>query len=306
MPKMHADEVDIDAALVERLVAEQFPRWASLPITTVEPWGTDNAIYRLGGDLCVRLPRIERAVETLEQERRTLRSLPPLPLAVPEPVADGTPGAGYPWTWSVYRWLEGEPATSAGEELAEFLLALQRVDAAGGQPPHPGSGARGAPLAPRDALFREAVEELSADADTERMLAIWEGVLRVPEWNGDPVWFHGDLDGRNVLGRDGRLVAVLDWGCAGVGDPAVDVMAAWKLFSAESRPRFREALGVDAATWERARGWALSQSVMALGYYTLENNPALVLEAKRWLTEVLGDPVSDAATMPSGRRPFFP
>jgi aminoglycoside phosphotransferase (APT) family kinase protein len=294
--RMHADEVDVDAGLVRRLVAAQFPDWADLPLDPVEPRGTDNAIFRLGDDMAVRLPRRERTVATLVKERAWLPRLAPLlPLAVPLPLAEGAPGDGYPWTWSVYRWLEGNNAiaeplgdlSQAASDLVAFLTALQRIDTSGGPPPGEHNFGRGEPLANRDAAVRSAIAVLQDDLDVD-VAATWDAALRAPDWPGPPVWIHGDLDARNLLVECGRLSAVIDWGSLGVGDPACDVMVAWKVLSAESRAGFRAALAVDDPTWTRARGWALSQALMALSYYTLDTNAVLVHEARRWLAEVLG------------------
>lgn len=286
---MHADQLDVDVPLVRRLLAAQFPQWADLPIEPLAHGGTDNALFRLGSDLVARLPVQEWKGATLAKELEWLPRLAPhLPLAVPVPVAKGEPGEGYPCLWSVYRWLPGEDATvapiadpsAAVLQLAEFISALRGVDADGAPP------GRGGPLADRDAPFRASLARLPADLDRAALLAAWESALRAPVWDGPPVLAHGDLDARNVLVVDGRLSAVVDWGSLGVGDPACEVMVAWKLVPAEAREAFRAALGVDEATWERARGWAVSQAVIALGYYTDETNPALVAEARRWLVEL--------------------
>jgi aminoglycoside phosphotransferase (APT) family kinase protein len=286
---MHADEVDIDEALVRRLVAAQFPQWAELPIEPVLPRGTDNALYRLGDDMVVRLPRRERTSETLQKERRWLPQLAPfLPVAVPLPVADGAPGESFPFAWCVYSWLDGETAPVAdAAEPAEFIAALQRVDPSGGPPPGEHNFFRGAPLTTRDAATRASLAAVGVPE------AVWESAIRAPEWNRPPVWIHGDLDARNLLVEDGHLSGVIDWGGLGVGDPACDVMVAWKVFSAGApRDAFRDALAVDDATWVRARGWAISTAVNALTYYTEETNAALVHEARRWLAEALDDDAS--------------
>ncbi|HEX7311444.1 MAG TPA: aminoglycoside phosphotransferase family protein [Gaiellaceae bacterium] len=298
VPKMHSDELDIDASLVRRLVASQFPHWAKLPLERIEPTGTDNAIYRLGDDIVVRLPRVARTVATLEKERAWLPRLAPhLPLAVPIPLAEGKPAEGYPWVWSVYRWLEGADATvepiadlgRAATDLARFITALQSIDATGGPPPGAHNFFRGEALVARDAAVRASIAALRSEIDVDAVTSAWEAALRTPEWQRPPVWIHGDLDARNVLVEDGRLSAVIDWGSLGVGDPACDVMVAWKLLSADTRGMFREALSVDDASWTRGRGWALSQALNALSYYTLATNAVLVREARRWLTEVLAD-----------------
>jgi aminoglycoside phosphotransferase (APT) family kinase protein len=286
--RMHVDEVDSDPTLVRRLVATQFPEWAGLPIEPVQFFGTDNAIYRLGDGLSVRLPRRAKNVETLEKELRWLPMLAPLlPVTIPVPVAVGEPGAGFPFVWAVYRWVDGGAAadsTLAVDDLVTFIAALQQVDVAGGPGPGAHNAFRGEPLRRRDAVVRAALAE-AGDAAS----AVWDEALAAPDWAGEPVWIHGDLDGRNVLLSDGRLVGVIDFGCLGVGDPAGDVMVAWKLLSAADRRTFRTALSVDDATWARARGWALSQALGALSYYTDENNPLLVREARRWMVEVLAD-----------------
>jgi aminoglycoside phosphotransferase (APT) family kinase protein len=302
---MHADEVDTDPSLVRRLLAAQFPQWEELTIEPVPSAGTDNALYRLGDDMVVRLPRHARTNGTLQRERRWLPMLAPhLPLAVPVPLAEGVPGEAYPFDWSIYRWLEGEEATyermpdlrEAAAELARFVAALQRIDPAGGPPPDEHNANRGVALATRDNATRSSIAALSGRIDVDAVTAAWETSLEAPEWERPPVWIHGDLDSRNLLVQEGRLSAVIDWGCLGVGDPACDVAVVWKMLSANTRGIFREALAVDDATWARSRGWVLSQALMAESYYTLETNPGLVLEGRRWLTEVLADHASQHGT----------
>lgn len=291
----------MDAALARRLVEAQFPQWADLPVEPVASSGTDNAIYRLGREMAVRLPRRAHNVGQLEKERRWLPVLAPLlPLAVPLPLAAGEPGAGYPFTWSIFTWLEGETATlerladpeRTANDLARFVAALQRIDPTDGPPPGEHNSFRGVPLSTRDAPTRRAISSLMGSIDADASASIWEEALRAPDWTGPPVWLHGDLDSRNLLAREGRLSGVLDFGCLGVGDPAYDVMAAWKLVPAETRDAFRTGLSVDEGTWVRARGLALSQALIALEYYTLETNPVLVREARRWTAEVLADRTS--------------
>ncbi len=294
--RMHDDEVDTDAALVRRLIEGQFPQWAELTIAPVLSRGTDNALYRLGDDMVVRLPRHERTVGRLEQEHRWLPRLAPLlPLAIPEPLVRGVAAEGYPWGWSVYRWLEGDLATPEriddesrlAADLAELVAALRRIDAEGGPPPSRDNALRGEPPALRDRETRGWIAALAERIDVPAATALWEAAVRAPAWDGPPVWIHGDLDARNLLARHGRLSGVVDWGCLGVGDPAWDVMVAWKMLSAQTRVEFRAALSIDDATWLRAQGLALSQAVGALSYYTLETNPELVREGERWLAAVL-------------------
>jgi aminoglycoside phosphotransferase (APT) family kinase protein len=248
--------------------------------------------------MVVRLPRRQQNAVQLEKELRWLPRLAPhLPLAVPVPLVVGEPAEGYPFAWSVYTWLEGETATLVGiadlgraaTELARFVAALQRFDPTDGPPPGPHNWFRGVPLAALDEATRAAIGSLGATIDGRAVTAAWEAAIQAPEWQRPPVWIHGDLEVRNLLVEQGRLTAVIDFGCLGLGDPACDVTVAWKVLSAETRDSLRIALSVDEATWARGRGWALSQALNALSYYTMETNPILVLESRRWLAEVLAD-----------------
>ncbi len=299
---MHADEVDTDSALVGRLLAAQFPHWANLPIEPVLPMGTDNALYRLGDDMVARLPRTERTGRRLEKVRLWLpRLASSLPLAVPVQLAEGAPAEGYPFAWSVYTWLKGENATferiadlsQLATDLAQFVADLQGIDPAGGPAPGEHNFFRGVPLAARDESTRASIAALAGAIDVEATTAAWEAALQAPVWERPPVWIHGDLDSRNLLAEKGRVSAVIDWDGLGVGDPACDVMVVWKMLSADTRGIFRSALSIDDATWARSRGWALSQALNALSYYTPETNAVLVSESQRWLAEVLADLSSD-------------
>jgi len=290
---MHADELEIDEGLVRRLLEAQFPQWAGLPVEALPFGGTDNAIYRLGDELSVRLPRRRTwSSGSLDREFEWLPRLAPvLPVAVPTPVARGAPGEGYPHEWSVFDWLDGEDATvapldggRAAVDLARFLRALRSFDPAGG----PSAHSRGGPLALRDEATRAAIASFGDDIDADAVTAVWEAAVAAPAWDGPPVWIHGDLDARNLLVRDGRLNGILDWSALCVGDPAGDVKVAWAALDAGTRPVFRELLGIDDATWARGRGWAVSQAVIALPYYR-HTYPAIVAEARRWLAEALAD-----------------
>ncbi|MEO7001472.1 MAG: aminoglycoside phosphotransferase family protein [Ktedonobacterales bacterium] len=295
--KMHDDEVHTDASLVRRLLTAQFPQWAELPIAPVPSAGTDNALYRLGENMVVRLPRIDWAVADVEKEQRWLPRLAPhLPLAIPMPLALGAPGEGYPWRWSIYRWLTGENATvariadqdRAARDLAQFTTALRQIATKDWPLPEPPVASRGVPLATRDAETRAATASLEGALDTDAVSAAWEAALKAPAWNGPPVWIHGDLSPLNLLVEQGRISAVIDFGALGVGEPACDLMPAWNFFSAQTRRVFRAALAVDDATWARGRGWALSIGLIALPYYQ-HTNPVLANIARRAIAEVLAD-----------------
>ncbi|MFC7546995.1 aminoglycoside phosphotransferase family protein [Plantactinospora sp. GCM10030261] len=266
--------MQIDTALVRRLVTAQFPGWAEHPVRPVDLDGWDNRTFRLGADLSVRLPSAAGYVPQVDKEHRWLPVLAPhLPLPIPEPVARGNPGAGYPYPWSVYRWLDGEPAARAtiadpirfATDLAGFLAALGRIDPSDGPPAGQHSAWRGGPLTTYDEDTRQAVAALAGRIDGELALEIWRTALEAT-WTGPPVWFHGDVGVGNLLVRDGRLAAVIDFGCAGVGDPACDVTAAWTMFSGRARAAFRDALAVDQATWARGRGWTLWKALIVLAH----------------------------------------
>ncbi|MFG2818632.1 aminoglycoside phosphotransferase family protein [Kitasatospora sp. NPDC048365] len=286
MSRLHEGEPEIDEALVRRLVAAQFPQWAGLPVARVRSGGTSNVIYRLGDGLSVRLPRIAAAAEDLLREDAWLPRLAPLlPTAVPEPVALGEPDAAYPWAWAVHRWLDGEvpvpgrlerPEALAGE-LGAFVRALHGAGTAGGHAAY-----RSETLASRDAATRAALAA-AADLvpDPAALLTVWESALEAPDWAGEPVWIHADLQSGNMLlGPGGRLGAVIDFGCFGLGDPAVDLLSAWYVLPGGARKELRAAAGADEAMWVRGRGWAVSVALMELQYYR-RRSPAMVASAQR-------------------------
>jgi aminoglycoside phosphotransferase (APT) family kinase protein len=290
--KMHENEVDTDAELARGLLVSQYPQWAALPIERVRSAGTDNAIYRLGDHLALRLPRIGWAVDIVAKEQQWIPVLAPhLPLAVPLPVAIGQPEEAFPYPWSVAQWLPGELATlerlddpvQAAFDLAAFVRALQTVDATGG-PTHQ----RGFPVRLCDQMVRMGVAGLRGEVDADAVTEAWTRVLAAPDYDGPPVWFHGDLSYLNLLAQDGELSAVLDWGTCGVGDPAIDTIIAWSLFPSDARQAYRDALAIDDATWERGKGWVLT-GIFGVPYYR-ETNPVLVADKIRAIEAVLADP----------------
>lgn len=265
----------VDADLVRRLLAGQFPQWAGLPVERFPSGGTVNAMYRLGDEMVVRLPLMENGAGDVARERAWLPRLAPrLPVAIPEVLGTGEPGEGYPWPWSVYAWLPGEPPEAGAlqdpaalaRDLAGFVTAMRGITLPDAPVAH-----RGGPLAALDAATRAAIEELRAipeeNVDCDAVTEIWADGLKAGKWYGAPVWLHADLMPGNLLVAGGRLSAVIDFGCAGVGDPACDLFPAWNLLPASARDVFREAVGVDDATWRRGRARAVSQAVIALPYY---------------------------------------
>lgn len=287
-------KLEIDVSLVRRLLV-QFPQWADLPVKRVDVDGWDNTTFRLGEDLSVRLPSAQAYAGQVEKEHRWLPRLAAhLPLSIPVPLAMGVPANGYPWHWSVYRWLEGENATiksiadlqQFATTLAQFLAALQRIDPADGPPPGQHNFFRGGPLTTYDSETRDAIATLRGRIDADAVTAVWEAALRAT-WHGPPVWLHGDVSAGNLLVEKGRLNAVIDFGCTAVGDPACDLTIAWTLLSGESRDAFREALPLDRATWARGRGWALWKGLITLVKHT--TNPTKARNARGVIDEVLVD-----------------
>lgn len=271
-------EVPIDGALVRALVEEQHPDLAALPVVDAgEGW--DNRTFRLGVDLAVRLPRRALSVALIEHEQRRLPILAPhLPLPVPDPIRIGRAGCGFPWPWSVTRWLHGETAlvspplddNAAAEALARFLRALHRP----APPDAPQNRWRGVPLDARGALLREHLGTLARRVDPAALITTWECLRATAPWTGAAMWIHGDLHPGNLLVRDGRLAGVLDFGDLTAGDPATDLSVAWMLLRKPARSAFRDLTcgadgWLDADTWTRARAWAL-----ALGVANLANADA--------------------------------
>lgn len=263
-------KADITVEVVSCLLSEQFPNWAELEIRPVALDGWDNTTFRLGDDKSVRLPSHEMYAPQIDKEHRWLPLLAPqLPVPIPRPIAKGEPGCGFPAPWSIYGWLEGEPAAAVGvtdddrlaEDLGHFLAALQRADTADGPPPGPHSFNRGGPVSVWDEQTRAAIDQLAHEIDVNVAVDVWEAALAA-EWTGPDVWVHGDVTGSNLLLRHDRLCGVIDFGCSAVGDPACDLTAAWTMFEGTSRERFMATLPLDQATWARARGWALWKAVI--------------------------------------------
>ncbi len=295
--------IDIDTRLAERLVGEQFPDWADLPIRPVETDGVDNRTFRLGDAMLVRLPSAEDYAAQVDKEQHWLPKLAPfLSYPVPLPLGLGRPGCGYPWPWSVYRWLDGESALAEPSvdlerlavDLARFLTGLQAIDTTGGPPAGEHNFHRGGSLGVYNAEIRSAISALSDELDAAAIADVWDAALAA-DWRGHPVWVHGDVAAGNLLVKDSRLCAVIDFGCLGVGDPACDLVVAWTLFDHDSRERFRTALGLDAATWRRAQGWALWKALITLVQHQ-KGDAAQVAEQHRVLKQVLDDHAVAAST----------
>lgn len=267
-----SDRLTVTAPQVAALVAEQFPQWAHLPVRPVALSGWDNYTFHLGDRMKVRLPSAAGYVGQVEKENTVLPRLAPvLPLPIPSPVAVGRPGAGYPFAWSVYDWIDGDIVTPGAiadltgfaADLAKFMSALHRADASFGPPPGDHNFHRGGDLRVYDAETRATVAKLGGRIDGKLALAIWDKAL-ASRWEQPAIWVHGDIAVGNVLLRDGRLSAVIDFGCCCIGDPACDLVISWLFLDEPARQAFRAALPPDPDTWARARGWALWKAMLVM------------------------------------------
>ncbi|MGW4163291.1 aminoglycoside phosphotransferase family protein [Streptomyces sp. NPDC004788] len=267
------DDFAMDENLVRSLVREQHPDLAGLDLREVAG-GWDSRMWRLGGELAVRLPRSERAPSLLRKEYRWLPALAPrLPLPVPTPIRIGEPSARFPQPWTIATWVPGEPADrapisddGAADTLAGFLKALHVKAPADA----PVSRDRGVPLETLSDGFHEGLAEVEvafggATAELRKVRAIWDEAVAAPDWAGPPVWLHGDLHPANVVVSEGTLSGVIDFGDMCAGDPAVDLAAAWLLLPAGAAARFFDAYAdADGATIRRARGLAAAKSLALL------------------------------------------
>ncbi|WP_181165063.1 aminoglycoside phosphotransferase family protein [Mesorhizobium sp. B2-9-1] len=292
---MHNPKITIDTELVRRLVDAQFPEWRHLPVSPVEFGGWDNRTFHLGEDMTVRLPSAAAYSLQVEKEHRWLPKLAPhLPLPIPMPLAMGEPAAGYPWHWSVYRWIEGETAKTArindlgafAVALADFLVALRGIDATDGPAPGQHNFHRGGPLSVYDKEARQAIAALEGRIDVQAATAVWDAALAATS-HGSPVWFHGDVASGNLLVEDGSLSAVIDFGTSGVGDPSCDLAIAWTFFEGESREAFRTRIDVDDAIWARGRGWTLWKALITVAGH--DANQAEAERQRNVIDEVLAD-----------------
>lgn len=269
----------INSLLVQRLVVDQFPQWAHLPVRPVSRGGMDNRTFHLGDELLVRLPSSEAYAYQVKREQRWLPFLGShLTLPIPQPMAIGLPGHGYPWHWLVNRWLPGEEAsadsvancTDFAIDIAAFLISLHEIIATGGPQTGAENFLRGASLRGYDAQVRTAVAALDGRVKRSVAFDAWDSAVATT-WDRAPVWVHGDFAPSNLLMAQGRLCAVIDFGQVAVGDPACDLAIAWTFLRGEARNSFRRKLDLDAETWKRGRAWALWKALIVAAEVTSAN-----------------------------------
>lgn len=286
----------IDAQLVHQLISEQFPQWKDLPISPVFTSGWDNRTFHLGLEMLVRIPSRAEYAEKVAIEQKWLPILAPhLPLPIPEPIALGQPSHSYAWNWSIYRWIKGESASTApisdlnqfARDLAHFLSDLHRIKIKDGPLPGPHNFYRGGALKTYDSETRRALSSLKSKIDVDQAKTVWEEAI-VTSWQKPPVWVHGDISAGNLLVRNGKLAAVIDFGGLAIGDPACDLAIAWTLFHGESRKIFEETLQLDLATWARGRAWTLWKAlIVAAGFCNPSNKESK--ECWRVIDDLLTD-----------------
>ncbi|WP_373635632.1 aminoglycoside phosphotransferase family protein [Yoonia sp. SS1-5] len=273
----------VTTELVGRLIADQFPQWAALPIQPVAQSGWDNRTFHLGPAMSVRLPSAARYAAQVAKEQRWLPHIARhVPLPITSPVAAGRPGCGYPFGWSVMTWLPGKTLTDepVAADLADFLRALHRVPTKGGPLPGAHNFHRGGDLRIYDQELRHSLDQLGANVDAEAVMRIWSRAC-TSTWHHTPVWLHGDVAPGNLLTDGRKLSAVIDFGSCGIGDPACDLTIAWTSFRGAERATFKDRLALDPDTWTRAKGWALWKAALE----ACKGSP----DGYRVITEVIGD-----------------
>jgi len=279
------DGLEITTKIAIALIAEQFPQFSHMPIRPVDQGGNDNRTFRLGDEMSIRLPSTKDYVRQVQKEQTWLPKIAPyLSLPIPQPIAFGMPSQIYPWNWSIYKWLEGESANSAelldahletiALQLAHFLNEFHQFDAAGAPAPGLHNWWRAAHTSVYDADTKALIENLKDFVDADKARALWQKAIS-SKWHKDPVWVHGDVASGNLLVKDNKLVAVIDFGCMGIGDPACDLTIAWTFFNGKSREIFKNNVPLDEETWARARGWAMWKALYEISVLDDKSGPAL-------------------------------
>ncbi len=287
---------NITESLARKLIEEQFPAWAHLPIKAVKYGGVDNRTFHLGDEMSIRLPSAEGYVRQVPKEHQWLPLLAPrLPLPISQPLALGAPSKDYPWNWSVYKWQEGISANSIdldeesleiiAQQLAHFLTEFHKFDPAGAPTPGLHNWWRAAHTSVYNADTRALITKLSSLIDAESATSLWERAIST-RWEKESVWVHGDVASGNILVKDNKLGAVIDFGCMGIGDPACDLTIAWTFFKNKSREDFKSGVNLDPDTWARARGWALWKALYELSEQD-DKTSLKALEQMRILEAVL-------------------
>lgn len=287
-----------DIFLIRSLVKSSFPDLAEADIRLVRSGGTDNYIFRIDNELCLRIAKRDAAIPSLSQrEPVALKALSDLPLETPRFMAKGSLPDPKGWPWIICTWLHGVSMDAAGHtatiddanRLALFLLDLQGLPKRHAADPAPDNHWRGVDLAQRDQVTADAIATLSDEFDGDALSSVWASALSADRCSAtDHTWIHGDMHPANLIVRDDAITGVIDWGLSGLGDPACDLMAAYTVFSGNARDAFARATAASESAWMRARGWALSTAVVALAYYRGSDAP-IVARSREVIGEVLAE-----------------
>lgn len=265
------------------MITDQFPQWASLPVRPVATSGWDNRTFHLGDKMSVRLPSAAHYAAQVGKEHAWLPRLAPhLPLPIPAPLAMGLPSQGYPYCWSVMRWLDGTCANETevidkhpiAVQLAAFLRALHAAPVPGGPLPGAHNFHRGGDLKIYQDDVTRCLNVLGTRIDTPKVKAIWDRAIAT-SWTAPPVWLHGDVAPGNFLIADNKLSAVIDFGGCGIGDPACDLTIAWTYFDGPARAAFIHHMNYDTNTWACAKGWGIWKALLRV---CDDNAPMDILE----------------------------
>ena len=291
-----AQSLNITPHLASRLIADQFPEYAHLPITSVKKQGHDNRTYRLGDTMLIRMPTAGSYALKVSKEQELLPRIKPyLTVAIPEPIKMGHPSSYYPFHFSIYKWLQGSSANSLridesnlealALQLANFLKELQALKKIHGPAPDQHNWWRGDHVSVYDDGARKQIHALSGIIDKDKAIELWEQACKT-RWHKDPVWIHGDFASGNLIIKDGELSGVIDFGGMGVGDPACDLVIAWTLLHGKSRKLFKKTIELDDDTWVRAKAWALWKATYELCQIQDKNSHGAFTQ-KKIIEEVL-------------------
>ena len=292
MKVLHDEQIEITKEMVEILITEQFPEYKNLPISEFDSTGTVNSIFRLGDDYCIRLPILESYAASILRESKILPYLSKnLTIKIPQPIELGNPNSLYPFHWAIYNWIDGDCYDEKQitdkqvivSELATFIKELQVIGLLENAP----RAGRG-PLAELNLMTIDALTQSKDEIDYKMATKIWRRLINTTSWNQKPVWIHADLLKPNILTKENHISGIIDFGSAGIGDPAFDIIPAWTVFDANNRMLFREELGICDEVWDRACAYAFHQAALIIPYYR-ESNPSFVKQAINTINEIIID-----------------
>ncbi|GHV45553.1 acetyltransferase [Spirochaetia bacterium] len=294
MKILHGDQFDINVEIVKNLIKKQFPEFKELPIFEFDSIGTVNSIFRLGNEHYIRFPKTKQYEDSILKEYRILPYISKhITLEIPQPIKLGNPCSLYPVHWAIYNWINGEPYDNNKiadiqdivSELANFINELHTISLLKDAPK---AGRK--PLLELDKMTIDALNASKEEIKYTKIIKIWNNLVNTSVWNNKPVWIHADLLKPNILIKDNHIAAIIDFGSAGIGDPAFDLIPAWAIFDKESRNKLQKTLDINEDTWNRACAYALHQAALIIPYYR-KSNPGFVKQAIDTINEIIIDNV---------------